>query len=228
MYEDITTYRLRKMIYSIIFNFFENDYEDAEEFDLLVVESLRNIVEHLTSENYLSESVKNNIYNYLIRAREFKDDKRTKRIELINDTIGFMNGQQKDDSLVFYRLELFKRRRDYKYIIGYSNEEVIKEIPDVHDSICNDLYVIVSHTNLTDYDTFEKEYLPHFKNSNAYYESLNAILYENPRVFKDDLFYGRMMEIINYNKELYKDDKEILKMNKKLVHKINRKVKKVK
>ena len=228
MYEDLITYRMRKVIYSVIFNFYENDYEDAEDFDLYTVESLRNVVEYLASEDFLSERVKDNIHNYLTRARDFKDDKRSKRIELINDTIGFMNKQDKDDSLVFYRIELYKRRRDYKYIIGYSNEEVINQIEAVHDSICNDLYVVVSHTDITDKETFETEYLPLFKDTNIYYESLNNILYENPRIFKDELFYSRMMQIINYNKELYKDDKQISKMNNKLLKKINKAVKKVK
>ena len=228
MHEDLIVYRMRKLIYSVIFNFFENEYEDAEDFQLIVVESLRNVVEYLTSQNYLSESVKNNIHNYLTRARYFEDEDRSKRIELVNDTIGFMNSQNQDDSIIFYRLELFKRKKDYKYIIGYSNEKVQSEIKHVHDSICNDLYVVVSHTDITDDETFETEYLPYFKDSNIYYESLNAILYENPSSFKDKLFYNRMMKIINLNKELYKDDKQILNMNKKMLNKINRKIKKIK
>ena len=72
MYEDLVTYRMRKVIYTIIFNFYENDYEDKEDFDLLTVESLRNVIEYLTSQNYLSESVKENIHNYLTRARFLK------------------------------------------------------------------------------------------------------------------------------------------------------------
>ena len=225
---DIPTYRMTKMIYTIIFNFVENDYEDAEDFDLLVVESLRNIVKQLTEDKFLSESVKNNIHNYLTRARYFQDENRFKRIELINEMIGYMNSQTEDESYIFYKLELFKRRRDFRYIIGYPIETINKEINNVHDSICEDFYVLISHTDITEEEIFETEYLPYFKNSKAYYESLNAILYENPSVFKDELFYNRAMKVINLNKDLYKDDKQILKMNKKLVRKINKEVKRVK
>ena len=224
MYEDLNVYRMRKLIYTVIFNFFENDYEDAEDFDLLVVESLRNIVEYLSDENYLSDSVKNNIHNYLTRARDFQDDKRAKRIEFINEIIGFMNAQEKDESYVFYKLELFKRRRSCRYIVDCSEDDV----KAVHDSICNDFYVIISHTYATDDETFETEYLPYFKDSPLYYESLNAILYENPTVFKDELFYNRMMQVINLNKELYKEDKLMQKINKKMLNNINKSIKRVK
>jgi hypothetical protein len=224
MYEDLITYRMRKVIYSIIFNFYENDYEDKEDFDLITVESLRNVVEYLASENYLSESVKNNINNYLMRARYFEDENRTKRIELINDTIGFMNRQQCDNSLIFYRLQLFDRRREFKYLFKLTNEEIKKEIENVHDSICNDLYVIIGQSNLTSDEEFEKEYLPFFKNTNIYYESLNIFLKENPTIFKDEIFYNRMMKVINLNNEIC-NDKEVFKMNKKLLKKIDKKIK---
>ena len=224
MYEDLETYRMRKVIYSVIFNFYENDYEDKEDFDLITVESLRNVVEYLTSENYLSESVKENIQSYLMRARYFEDENRSKRIELINDTIGFMNRQTIDGSLIFYRLQLFDRRKEFKYLFKATNEEIKKEIENVHDSICNDLYVLIGQSDLTSDKEFEEEYLPYFKNTNIYYESLNMFLKENPIVFKDEIFYSRMMKVINLNNELC-NDKEVFKMNKKLLKKIDRKIK---
>lgn len=224
MYEDLITYRMRKVIETIIFNFYENDYEDKEDFDLLTVESLRNVVEYLTSQNYLSESVKENINNYLMRARYFEDENRSKRIQLINDTIGFINTQKEDGSLIFYRLQLFDRRKEFKYLFKSTNDEIKQEIENVHDSICHDLYVLIGQSNLTSDKEFEEEYLPLFAESNYYYESLNIFLKENPTVFRDKLFYNRMMKVINLNNELY-NDKEVFKMNKKLLKKIDRKIK---
>lgn len=224
MYENIEIYRMRKVIENVIFNFYENDYEDKEDFDLITVESLRNVVEYLSSQNYLSESVKNNIHNYLTRARYFEDENRSKRVEFINETIGFMNRQQFDHSLIFYRLQLFDRRKDFKYLFKSTNEEIKKEIENVHDSICNDLYVLIGQSNLTSDKEFEEEYLPYFKNTNIYYESLNMFLKENPTVFKDEIFYSRMMKVINLNNEIC-NDKEVFKMNKKLLKKIDRKIK---
>lgn len=227
MYEDINVYNMRKLVYSVIFNFYENDYtEDPSMFDLVFVESLRNIVEYLTSENYLSDSVKDNISNYLMQAREFYDKDRTVRIKYINDIITFINTQKKDESLLFYKLELHKRRKDIGYLLKYPDSKIISEIEDVHDSIVHDLYVVSSHSIATSDEEFENEYLPYFKDTNIYYESLNSILYENPLVFKDELFYSRMMKVLNLNNELYQSNKDILNMNKKLIKKINRKVKK--
>ena len=71
------------------------------------------------------------------------------------------------------------------------------------------------------------EYLPYFISSNVYYESLNAILSENPVVFKDKIFYDRMMKILNLNSKLYNNDKKIVKINKKLVKNINYKMKRI-
>ena len=224
MYEDLITYRMRKVIETIIFNFYENDYEDKEDFDLLTVESLRNVVEYLASQNYLSESVKNNINNYLMRARYFEDENISKRIELINDTIGFMNSQNIDQSLIFYRLQLFDRRREFKYLFKLNDREIKEEIENVHESICYDLYVLIGQSNLTSDKEFEEEYLPLFAESNYYYESLNIFLKENPTVFKEELFYSRMMRVINLNNELC-NDKQIFKMNKKVLKKIDRKIK---
>lgn len=225
MYEDLETYRMRKIIDSIIFNFYENDYDSKDDFDLIVVESLRNIIEYLSSECYLSDSVKGNVQNYLMRARYFDDENKSKRIELINETIGFMNSQQEDKSLIFYRLQLFDRRKDFKYVFKSTNEEIRKEIENVHDSICNDLYVLIGQSNLTSDKEFEEEYLPYFKDTNIYYESLNIFLKENPTVFKDEIFYNRMLKVINLNNELHKDNKEVLKMNKKLIKNIDKKKK---
>ena len=230
MYENIVEYKTRKYIYAIIFNFYENDYsEDISAFDLVIVESLKNIVEYLTSENYLSESVKNNISNYLIQAREINDKDRKKRIEFINDIVGFMNAQKRDESIIFYRLELHKRRRDFGYItLKYSDNKVKQEIENVHDSIIHDFYVLATHSIEISEEEFKEEYLPYFKDTNIYYESLNTILYENPLVFKDELFYNRMMQVLNLNNELYQDKKDVLNMTNKLIKKINRKVKKIK
>ena len=56
MYENVVAYKTRKYIYAIIFNFYENDYsEDISVFDLIIVESLKNIVEFFASNELLPE-----------------------------------------------------------------------------------------------------------------------------------------------------------------------------
>ena len=72
MSENLNSYKTIKFIHNIIFNFVENDYtEDPSIFNLLIIESFKNIVEeHLLLGN-LSNDVKNNIFNFLNQAREY-------------------------------------------------------------------------------------------------------------------------------------------------------------
>lgn len=227
MSNDDLLYQTGKLIYTIIFNFYENDYrDDINMFDLVIVESLKNIIEYLTSQNFLSTEVKNNISNYLMQAREIQDNDRKRRVELINEIVGLMNSQKKDESLLFYRLELHKRRKDLGYIISTRSDlEVKNEIENVHDSILNDHYVLVSHSYQVSDKEFEEEYLEWFTDTNIYYESINSILYEYPQIFKNEIFYNRMMKVLNINNQLHKDNKAILKTNKRLLKKIDRKIK---
>ena len=133
MNEDICLYRARKLIYNIIFNFYENDYEeDIERFDLYIVEFLRNVVNYLASNNFLSESVKDNIRNYLMQARDYQDEKRKERIEFINNIIGIINSQIKDDktsSMLFY----IRDEREILIPLEMSNYDYKLELLKGHD-----------------------------------------------------------------------------------------------
>ena len=229
MSENLNSYKTIKLIHNIIFNFVENDYtEDPSIFNLLIIESFKNIVEeHLLLGN-LSNDVKNNIFNFLNQAREYKDEKSEKRNQLINELIVSMNSNYEDKSNVFYRMELYKRTRDFKYVTKYTNEQINENIEYVHDSICNDFYILVSHLEETTDEEFEEIYLPCFIDCETYYDSLNAILFENPKVFKNKLFYSRMMKILNENVKLHNEDKVMKNYNNKILRKINRKVRKCK
>ena len=226
MIEPIENYRLRKLIYQIMFNFYEDNYdEDPSVYKLVVIESLKNIVEFHVNQNDLSDNVKNNINKFLQQARYYNDENRIKRIELINETIILLNSQEKDDSLMFYRLQLYSRTKDFKYLFKTSDAEIKNKIEYIHDSICNDLFVLVSHTDDVDDIEFVKEYLPYLKDLDLYYDSINIILKENPLVFKDKTFYDRMMSVLTINDFI---DEEVAYYNKKLIKKINKKVRRIK
>ena len=109
--------------------------------------------------------------------------------------------------------------------IRYIKNLIISQINNIHDSICNDLFVLVSHSSNVSDEEFIKEYLTELKDSDLYYESLNVILKENPLVFKDQLFYNRMICVLEYNNLIYED---LVEYNQKLVKKIDKKVKKIK
>ena len=224
--EPINIYKTRKLIYQIMFDFYEKNYEeDTGMFGLNILKSLEVIVEHHTSQNDLSKSVIDNIGKFLMAAREYKDEQRLERIEIINNIIRLMNSQEKDDSLIFYRMQLHTRTRDFRYLFKASNAEIISEIDNVHDSICHDLFVLVSHSTDVSDEEFIKEYLPELKDSDLYYESINTILKENPIIFKDKLFYNRMICVLEYNNLMYQD---LVEYNEKLVKKIDKKIKKIK
>jgi len=224
--EPIHKYKTRKLVYNLIFNFHEDNHlEDPEIFDLIIMESLKNVVEDNTRENNFSESVKDNIKKFLMQAREYKDNHRKERINIINEIIGLLNTQEKDDSLIFYRMQLYDRTKIFGYLFQAPKEEIIKEIDNVHDSICYDLAVLVSHSTDVSDEEFAKEYLPELKASDLYYESLNMILRENPIVFKDQLFYNRMMCVLEYNNIIHQ---ELINYNEKLIKKIDKKIKRIK
>lgn len=217
------------LIKAIIFNTEDDDYKNEEDiFDLIFMESFSNIVKFYVENNAFSEKIKDNIRNYLYKAREYKDNNRDKRIDIINEIIITLNSQKEDNSLGFYRFELYKRRRDLKLAIKSDNDTIKKEIDAIHDSICGDLYVIYTHSDSINDQKFITEHLPNLSNSAMYYESINALLMDHPYVFKDRLFYNRMMCILNLNNELYSDDKEMINLNKKLVKKVDKKVKRIK
>ena len=161
----------------------------------------------------------------MLLARDIEDENRNERIKVCNEIIRILNSNDLDKSILFYRIELQKRTRDFGYIIKYSDDKVIEDIELVHDSICNDFFIMTSHTSDIEDSVFKQEFLPSFVNSDAYYDSLNAILEENPSVFRDEIFYNRMLEVLNFNKEIYNNDRKITKYNKKLINKINRKIK---
>lgn len=224
--EPINKYKTRKLVYQIMFDFYEdNNHEDPFMFDLNIIKSLETIVEYHTSQNDLSASVMDNINKFLMAAREYKDENRNERIEIINNIIRLMNSQEKDQSLIFYRMQLHTRTKEFKYLFKASDAEIIKEIDNVHDSICHDLFVLVSHSTDVSDEDFVKEYLPELKDSDLYYESINTILKENPIVFKDQLFYNRMICVLEYNNIMYQD---LVEYNEKLVKKIDKRIKRIK
>ena len=226
MSEDLQIYKIRKLIYELIFNSEKIDLKEAPYvFDLVVLKSIKNIVEYHTANGDLHPKIINNIGDFLVQARFYDDEYKNERFSIINDIITLMNNQKFDECLMFYRFQLYSRRKEIKYLFA-SNEEIMTEIDNVHDSICHDLYVITSHSSEFSDEDFIKEAIPFLQDSNLYYESLNMILKENPAIFKDLTFYNRMICILNINNEIYKENEKMYQHNKKLVKKIDKKVKK--
>ena len=212
-------YYLHKLLIATIF---DNDSElykrISNMYDLDTLEVFKNIVIYFSNENCISSSIKGNINKILIDGREIEDKNYNDRVNLINEIIGILNCQKKDESIKFYAGELYLRRRDKKYLSCYDSE-VISEIYDINESIYNDFSVLLCHSNEISDEEFVSEFLPSLVDNALYYESLNMFLEECPSIFEDKLFRDRMNCVITMNKELSKtynkENKFITKTMKK-------------
>lgn len=225
MSDNLIGYRLAKLAFHIIFNFNDNNYDSLEEdymFYLNVLYSLLGIIKKMVEGNYLSQELINNIYNYLYQAREIEDEDRIERINIINEIVQELNKCTCENYLLFYRSELSKRRNNEKYLNKYQNEEIEKEINHANYSISNDIMVLVGLWDETSDSEFLVDYLNDFVNNYYFYESINALLEEQPILFKNLTFYNRMMCVLNANQDI-KKNRKIERYHKKLVKRIKNK-----
>lgn len=222
MNNNITNYMIKKIVESIMFDLNFKDYNEAPNlFDITIMYGLKDLVKFYTHNNCLSKEVISNVQKYLMEARLFKDENREHRNNIINDIITLLNTQKKDESILFYRIELYQRTNDYKFLTKYSDELIKSNINKVHNYICNDLIILNGHLDITSNDVFICSYLPKYlKDEKLYYQSILKILKENPFVFKDETFYARVIYILdNYmcdNKYQLKSNEKIKKRIKKI------------
>lgn len=223
-------YVLNKLINSIIFDLSTKNYNEVPNlFNIIIINKLKEMIEFYTEHNYLSRQVIINIQDYLMAARLYKDKNIEERHKVINEIITLLNKQTTDNSLIFYRIELYQRTNDYRYLTKATNEEIKNEIDLVHKSICNDLAVVDGHSSKVSDKDFNECYLDIYIESAAlYYESILKILSENPRIFMDKTFYNRMRIVINKHLEIYSKDKDLKSISKKLIKKVDKKIKTVK
>lgn len=212
-------YYLCKMAFSIAFDIKDKAYEyDNIYFDLVVMDYFKQLTKELTKNNFLSKKVKDNIKNYLMKARDYKDEYRTERIHIINDILSLLNGQEKDHSLVFYISELYKRTNDKKYIYSASRSEIMNEIDRVHEGIVCDYLILTTHNSKTSEEDFQNNFLEKFICSSVYIESVNTLLNEMPQLFSNKVFYKRVMDVIEMKKffDKHKPTKIEKELNKKM------------
>ncbi len=219
-------YYICKMAFSIIFDIKDNNYEYGDlYFDLVVMDYLKTVIEELTKNNFLSKKVKDNIKTYLLKARDYKDEDRKERIDIINDILTLLNGQEKDNSLVFYVSELYKRTNDKKIIYRATKEQIREKIDRIHESIVNDYLILTTHNITTTEEEFKNNFLDKFVCSDVYVESINVLLSEIPQIFNDKVFYERVMNVLEMKKFFTKEkstklEKEVNKKIKQVVKKI--------
>lgn len=222
--QDYNNYIIRKFFSSIVFNTDKKINSVVDWFyDVDVLMYLEAYVELFCKHGFFNQIVKSNVYEFLFKAREIKDKDYEKRIEIINNIIINLNSSKLDKFkyINFYRNQLAVRRNDKKFLNNYSDEYIESIIDLVNTSICVDMFVINTHSKQISEEEFEFEYLSKFINNSLYYESLNVILYEFPELFKNPIFYNRVMKVINKNNDII-EDKRLKKINNKLIKKIKK------
>lgn len=201
MTEEIAQYYTYKMALSIPFDIKESNFKYKEiYFDITVMEYLREIIDAFTKENLISKQVENNIKNYLLEARDYKDKNRKERIDIINDIIGMLNMQKYDHSLVFYAEQLCIRRNTKRYLTKPNIEEIYSQINKVHESIKCDYLIIGTHLDTVSDELFHKHFFEKFVNSDVYFESINMLLDQMPQLFNNSTFYNRIMTVLETKK----------------------------
>lgn len=226
MDKDIHSYIFEKIAYYIIFNFDNKNYHERRYlFDIKLMNYLKEKIDFHVSKNDFTKKVRENILDYLNQARFIEDEFKLERIEIINDIIRTLNTQQKDYSSIFYSLELFKRTRQPKYLLKFNLEFTEEEMDIINQGIAFDLYVLcaVDKNSVSD-EEFTESFLPTLIKNEFFYETINAILVEDPSLFKDRNIYDRVISIFNMN-EMLMDDKDTKKMNKQFIKEMNRKIK---
>lgn len=220
-------YVLYKIILSVIFKYDETILEDyAWIYGIDGLSCFKTAIEVLDKLNALGSNIKENIFRYLNDIRFIDDEYKKERITIINDIINFLHTKEDYIPIEFYRKELYKRRLDRNYL--YVDSYIIRqEFDEVNESIGMDSDVLISHSLEVSDEEFIKHFLPYLCNNELYDESLNALLNEYPKIFTDKLFYDRMISVLNFRYEFYKDEK-INKENNKFIKIINKKIKEYK
>ena len=219
----INDYIYTKVLITILFGVSEEKEEWMYGTDKL--EGIKEIVEEFCLSGLFSKQVKSNIFDYLTEARNIKDDDYEYRIKLINEIICVLNLNSYNNSNSFYRVELYRRRDDKRYLNKYPDYVIEGESDLVNRSIVYDALVLLSHDKKVDDETFKKEFLPDLTKQLFYYESINIILDGCPIIFKDPTFYNRFVYVLNQNNEL--SNNEFCNSGKKIINKVNKKIKKV-
>jgi len=130
----IDEYIYTKVLISILFGVSEEKEEWIYRINNL--KGIKKIVEYYCSSGFFSKQVKNNIFDYLKEARDIKDS--DYRYKLLNDIISIINSSSNDNSNSFYRVELYRRRDDKRYLNKYPDYVIEREADKVNSSIVYD------------------------------------------------------------------------------------------
>ena len=215
---DKEQYIYEKYIYFLIFDNIKEKNQNQEWInDIQTLTSLKQVLSEFIKYNHMSLEIKEKLFDVISCSRNLKTDNYEQKVEILNDIIRLINSQRKDNSDEFYRGEACRRYGTTKYSLSdYSIDEYIAEL---NDSIAYDFIIVYTHAMFNDnsFNNIIGDFSQEFR---KYYLSLNAILKENPYLFKDDKFKSRVFMILNEISKKYPEGKKSNNQIKKYISKI--------
>lgn len=188
-------------------------------------------LEELAKENlefeYLDDFSKNNIFSLLELLRYslvYKNkDNYNELIERINNIILLLNNAGDINVAEFYFDEITSRQYlSDRFIKKIRNGSVSLVPEEIRSMICNDILIILNlNANENDFNSVFEDLV----NNDYVLFSIRRLLDENPEMFKDEMIYERVRDILKYNlKYMYltPSDYEWHKSNRKLYKKLNK------
>lgn len=174
---------------------------------------------------YIGGDLKSNVLNYVNKFRFMEIPKETeenfnKKIALINELIVNVNKQKSDNSLKFYRDEMYVKTHDINFL--YGDNEYIHLCKDLlKEFIKYDCAFLYMHSHLVSEEEFNTKCYPVLLNDDTYYQTINSVLNDAPELFLNPEFRRRVILILkdNYiladNKHMKKNIKKLEKIIKK-------------
>lgn len=160
------------------------------------------LTDHLITKKIIDETRKNKLYTLIsyIRDNAIYETTEAKKYfyEILNDLIVSLNMEKFDNSDDYYCREIAKRFNCAGKKISYKDFEDKKSF--VKKSLGYDYIFLILHLEEMDEETFDSA-LDDIINNEYYFASLNAILYEHPKILENETFKRRVKKVIELNKK---------------------------
>lgn len=224
----LESYITLKCIESIIFDINDKNIYDNDIYNIKFLKLVKETIDIYARMGYINAECKEKIFRFLMPAREIKDKYRNERFEIVNDIIRILNCISKDESINFYRVEIFKRtgEKDFLNANKLYDEEIELEIDRLGQAMSFEFFMIKSILDNNGDYKFIFEAVPELENNQFFYDAINLFLSEYPELFKNKQFYERIHYVLNKT-ESNLNDKNISKINKKIKKTIDKSNKKI-
>ncbi len=160
------------------------------------------LIDYLIEMKFIDEERKDRLYILIsyIRDNAIYETIEAKKYfyEIFNDLIVNLNMECFDNSDDYYYREIAKRFNCAGKKISFKDFQNKKNF--IKKSLGYDYIILILHLEEMDEETFDSA-LDDLLNSEYYFASLNAILYEHPKILENETFKRRVKKVIELNKK---------------------------